>query len=78
MWMSRKFFLLPGIFPPKIENHFQKMSQKNCAERVLDLLLAPARTVASPDVSHVRFSAIIDSRPHFRFAAINGHRRASE
>jgi hypothetical protein len=33
MWMSRKFFLLPGIFPLKIENHFQKISQKNFAER---------------------------------------------
>jgi hypothetical protein len=40
MWMSRKFSLLPGIFLLKIENHFKKISQKNCAERVLDLLLA--------------------------------------
>jgi len=24
MWMSRKFFLLQGIFPLKIQNHFQK------------------------------------------------------
>jgi hypothetical protein len=46
MWMSRKFFLLPGIFPLKTENHFQKISQKNCAERVLDLLLALARTIS--------------------------------
>jgi hypothetical protein len=46
MWMSRKFFLLPGIFPPKIENHFQKISPKNFAERVLDLLLVPGRTVS--------------------------------
>src|SRR6516165_7027994 len=39
MWMSRKFFLLPGIFPLKIENHFQKISQK-ILPSVLDLLLA--------------------------------------
>jgi hypothetical protein len=32
MWMSRKFFLLHGIFPLKIENHFQKISQKNFTE----------------------------------------------
>jgi len=24
VWMSRKFFLLPGIFSLKFENHFQK------------------------------------------------------
>jgi hypothetical protein len=40
MWMSRKFLLLPGIFPLKIENYFQKISQKNYAKCVLDLLLA--------------------------------------
>jgi len=45
MWMSRKSFLLPGIFPLKIENHFQKISQKNFAERVLGLLLPLGRTV---------------------------------
>jgi hypothetical protein len=40
MWMSQKIFLLPGIFPLKIEKHFKKISQKNYAERVLNLLLA--------------------------------------
>jgi hypothetical protein len=34
------------FFPLKIENHFQKISQKNFAERVLDLLLVPGRTVS--------------------------------
>jgi hypothetical protein len=33
IWMLRKFFLLPGIFSLKIENHFQKISQKSFAER---------------------------------------------
>jgi hypothetical protein len=49
--MSWKFFPLPGIFPLKIENHFQKISQKNFAERVLDLLLAPGRTVTGENGS---------------------------
>jgi hypothetical protein len=52
MWMSRKFFLLPGIFPLKIENHFQKILQKNYTKCVLNLLLAlhpSARKVSVPD-----------------------------
>jgi hypothetical protein len=28
IWMSRKFFLLPGIPPLKIENHLQKFHKK--------------------------------------------------
>jgi hypothetical protein len=43
MWMSRKFFLLPGIFPLEIENHFQKISQKNYAECVLDFVIGSIR-----------------------------------
>jgi hypothetical protein len=42
MWVSPKFFLFPGIFRLKIEKHSQKISQKNYAECVLDLLLAPS------------------------------------
>jgi hypothetical protein len=34
-----KFLLLPGIFPLKIENHFQKISQKILQSCVLNLLL---------------------------------------
>jgi hypothetical protein len=28
MWVSPKFFLFPGIFPLKIENHLQKFHKK--------------------------------------------------
>jgi hypothetical protein len=56
MWMSRKFFPLPGIFSLKIENHFQKISQKNYAECVLDLLLARsgASDVSTPLLANKR------------------------
>jgi hypothetical protein len=40
MWMSRKFFFLPGIFLLKTNNHsFSKKIQKNSAGCVLNLLL---------------------------------------
>jgi hypothetical protein len=48
IWVSPKFFLFPGIFPLKVEKHFQKISQKNYTECVLDLLLADPALLTSP------------------------------
>ena len=47
MWMSRKFFLLPGIFLTKNSKITSKKNFKKSAECVLDLLVAP---LALPNV----------------------------
>jgi hypothetical protein len=58
MWMSRKFFLLPGIFPLKIEKSPPKISQKNTPSAFsICYWLSPS---GASDVFHVRFSPIRD------------------